>query len=238
MKTSGASSLDQDLAASPLDARKVFCIGLNKTGTKSLAKCAKLLGLRATGCDKRLLGKWVLHGDLSASISVAEAHDFFHDWPWPMVYKNMDRLFPGGAFILTVRSDPERWLRSLTRHSMRTHPKRHCRKLAYGFDYPHGQEQHHLGIYEKHNDDARAFFRDRRQDFLEVCWEKGDGWKEICAFLGKDIPELPFPHVNRADQQSVRWSRWISNRLRRMLSRRRAVLPTSVTAGRPPGLVR
>lgn len=27
-----------------------------------------------------------------------------------------------------------------------------------------------------------------------------DGWKPLCEFLGKEVPNYPFPHVNRTSQ--------------------------------------
>lgn len=31
----------------------------------------------------------------------------------------------------------------------------------------------------------------------EVCWETGDGWEKICEFLGEEISEHEFAHLNR-----------------------------------------
>jgi hypothetical protein len=36
-----------------------------------------------------------------------------------------------------------------------------------------------------------------RDNFLIICFEKGHGWKELCRFLDKPIPSVPFPHVNK-----------------------------------------
>ena len=32
---------------------------------------------------------------------------------------------------------------------------------------------------------------------ITLCWEKGDGWNELCEFLGVDVPDKPFPHLNK-----------------------------------------
>jgi hypothetical protein len=45
---------------------------------------------------------------------------------------------------------------------------------------------------------VRAYFAGRPDDLLEVCWEAGDGWKELASFLGQPVPALPFPHLNKA----------------------------------------
>jgi hypothetical protein len=111
---------------------KVFGIGLNKTGTTTLGECGKILGLCCTSCDKGLLEDVASRNDFSRIIHKVNQHDLFEDWPWPLIYKQLDQMFPGSKFILTVRSSEGKWLESLKNHSMRTHPIGHCRRLAYG----------------------------------------------------------------------------------------------------------
>ncbi|KAI1258830.1 hypothetical protein F5Y18DRAFT_421103 [Xylariaceae sp. FL1019] len=31
-----------------------------------------------------------------------------------------------------------------------------------------------------------------------LCYKIGDGWEPLCEFLGKDVPEMPYPHGNDA----------------------------------------
>lgn len=190
---------------------KVFGIGLNKTGTTTLHECGKILGYRCTSCSRSLLEDIVLRGDLRATKELADQYDLFEDWPWPLIYKELDELYPGSKFILTVRKTKETWLNSLRSHALRTLPRLHCRKLAYGHDYPQGHESEHVDYYERHNQDARDYFRNRPNDFLEVCWENGDGFAELCAFLGCAIPDAPFPHANSAGSNRLMPSRLIKN---------------------------
>lgn len=35
-------------------------------------------------------------------------------------------------------------------------------------------------------------------------WEPKDGWEPLCAFLGKSIPEVPFPYANQGNDVSDR----------------------------------
>ena len=58
--------------------------------------------------------------------------------------------------------------------------------------------------YDRHNDAVRAYFRNRPQDLLEICWERGDGWQAICEFLQRPLPDVPIPHDNRADPRETR----------------------------------
>lgn len=181
---------------------RVFGIGLNKTGTSTLGACGAILGYRCSSCDRALLEDVVRRRDLARLRQVAAGHDLFEDWPWPLVYREMDALFPGSRFILTVRRSAEAWLDSLLRHSLRTHPWRHCRKLAYGYHFPHRHRQAFLDFYRRHNQAARDYFHGRPGDFLEVCWEDGDGWDKLCGFLQQPLPAAPFPHVNRGADQA------------------------------------
>ncbi len=193
--------------------RKVFGIGLNKTGTTTLGQCGRILGLRCTSCDRTLLEDFRLNSDLSRTIQVVEANDLFEDWPWPLLYRELDRLFPGSKFILTVRSCETRWLKSISQHSLRTNPAKHCRKLAYGFSYPYRHEQEYLDFYRTHNQNVREYFADREEDFLEVCWENGDGFEKLCAFLGLPDPGVRVPHANKGSEQHPSLFRVATNRI-------------------------
>lgn len=181
---------------------KVIGIGLNKTGTTTLAASLRQLGYPRHVSNRRDLLAWRHAGDPGPTFEVVEQNDSFEDWPFPLMYRELfDRFGDRARYVLTTRRDAATWLASLKAHSLRTPPDRHARLLAYGYAYPHGVEPHHLAFYERHNAEVRAFFRDRGAErlLLEVCWEAGDGWAELCGFLGLPVPPLPFPHANRAE---------------------------------------
>lgn len=192
---------------------KVFGIGLNKTGTSTLGVCGEILGYRVKDCDRTLLEDIRLQHDLTRIKKVVSEYDLFEDWPWPLMFRELDELYPGSKFILTTRKKDDYWLASLKSHSMKTRPRGHCRKLAYGYNYPNGHEKAHLEFYRRHNDDARAYFKGRDKDFIEVCWENGHDWKELCAFLGKNIPDVPFPHAKSGSDQKPSTARYLTNRV-------------------------
>jgi type II secretion system protein G len=178
---------------------KVFGLGLNKTGTSTLGKCLRHFGYRHVSCRRDLLERFRA-GDLEPIFQVLDEYDSFEDWPFPLMYRELfARCGDGARYILTTRSSPQRWLESLKSHALRTPADQQCRTLAYGFDYPHGHESDHLAFYDRHNADVRAFFRDHHAEhaFLDLCWERGDGWQQLCPFLGLPIPSIPFPHSNR-----------------------------------------
>ena len=190
---------------------KVFGIGLNKTGTKTLRLCFEHFGFRHTSVNRELT-HCVDRGELERVFEFAERYDSFEDWPWPLIYRQLDARFPGSKFILTTRESADKWLRSLKRHAPLTRTTE-CRQIAYGYPMPHGHEVEHRAIYEHHNRAVREYFRHRRGDFLEVCWEAGDGWKELCGFLGQEIPDIPFPHANPGSRKRRRLFRWSMQRM-------------------------
>lgn len=193
---------------------KVFGIGLNKTGTTTLGECGKILGMRTISCQRNLLEDVVVHSNFSRVKKVVAEYDLFEDWPWPLIYKELDNLYPGSKFILTTRESDEVWFNSLKQHSLSTSTLRHCRKLAYGYDYPHGKKKEHKKIYNSHNDAVRCYFSNRDDDFIELCWENGDSWRELCHFLNFDVPNVPFPHANKASDRRVPMNRLIMNRIK------------------------
>ncbi len=140
-------------------------------------------------------------GDLGEVFSEVDEYDSFEDWPYPLAYKELlQRYGHCGKFVLTVRLSAEHWLESLKKHSLTTSPREHCRKLAYGYDYPHENERAHLAFYEAHNRSVVTFFRQMRatNQLIELCWERGDGWRELCNFLGVPVPTAPFPKLNES----------------------------------------
>lgn len=204
----GNVGMNQDMSGT-----KIFGIGLMKTGTSTLGVCGTILGYRCVSYKRRLIEDLKLRNDFTAIKEVVSQYDLFEDWPWPLIYRELDQMYPGSKFILTTRKNENVWLESLKKHSMITSPTRHCRKLAFGYNFPHGNEEQHLEFYRRHNDEVRQYFKGREDDFAELCWENGSGWKEFCGFLGRDIPDVPFPHENKGQGKKVNIKRYVLNRL-------------------------
>ncbi len=191
---------------------KVFCVGLFRTGTTSIRRALHLLGYRTNkGYWGILKDDWwgnFLPGRTHEHAAVyrttckndpavfgvikerARHFDAFSDAPWLCLYKELDAWYPGSKFILTLRKD--------------------SRTLAES-DYAYWQRrgipaariparERFIERYEQHNRDVRAYFA-HRPDLLEVCFERGDGWKELCAFLNTPVPGVPFPHLNKTSTE-------------------------------------
>ncbi len=172
---------------------KVFCIGFHRTGTKSLAAALKALGYRVTG-PNGARDPNIANNALALAMGLAPEFDALNDNPAAVLYKELDTAFPGSRFVLTVRST-EAWLASAVRYfGLDETP---MREWIYGFGSPVGFESVYRERYESHNREVAAHF-EGRSDLLVLDFERGDGWPELCAFLGEDVPEVPFPHTNRS----------------------------------------
>ncbi len=184
---------------------KIFGIGLNKTGTTTLGVSLAQFGFRHLGF-RRALFKAHARGDLATVFGAIEQFESFDDWPYPLMFRELHARYGDAArFILTTRASPAAWLESLKAHTLRANPLSQTNRLAYGFDYPHGREAEHLAFYERHNAAVREFFAapGRAHLLLDVCWERGDGWKQLCAFLDLPVPGTPFPHEYRGSTLPV-----------------------------------
>ena len=174
---------------------KIFGIGLNKTGTKTLGKCFSVLGLSGLSYDMESF-EWWCRGEIDRIYEKVADYDAFEDWPWPILFRDLDKRFPGSKFILTRRKNSNIWYASLCRHMRLVAPSK-FERVIYGTDQPKKHRKSLLGFYEKHLRETREYFLSRPTDFLEVCWEDGDNWNQLCQFLDLPLPQVTFPHENR-----------------------------------------
>ena len=200
--------------------KKVFGIGLQKTGTSSLGRALEILGYNINHNFEERLTKALLEGRMEVLYKEIHLWDAFEDNPWPMVYKEMDQKFPGSKFILTIR-DENHWLKSIIKHyGKRAYP---FEKWFYKVDYPINNEEVYIQKFNNHISEVKKYFSDRPDDLLVVDWEKGDGWEQLCAFLNKSIPIEDFPHWNKnktAGDYVRKRIRGLKMKLRNLISNR------------------
>ncbi len=182
---------------------KIFGIGLSKTGTSSLAHALEILGYRVK--DYPGIERYT-PGDLSCiDPTLLDQYDALTDTPIPSFYRELDRAYPGSKFILTVR-ERAGWLQSCQ--------KQFTEKLAAKQNEAHNRlfldlygttvfdaEKFAAG-YDRFVAGVKDYFRDRPQDLLILDITGGEGWEKLCPFLGRPIPDLPFP---KANVTRIRW---------------------------------
>ena len=190
---------------------KVFCIGFHKTGTTSLEMALKQLGYRVTGCfgtkDPDIDSK--VH---EMAYAMVERYDAFEDNTWPVLYRELDERFPGSKFILT-RRPAEAWIRSQVKDFARTETPMRRWIYGEGAGCPEGNEDIYVSRYERHNREVLEYFASRPDDLLVFDLPEGDGWQRLCAFLGHEAPERPFPHANKASL-SRKLKNWLQKKPR------------------------
>lgn len=180
--------------------QKVFCIGFQKTGTTSMETALKLLDYRVASVFGRDMELELLQDKfVERGIEIADNFDAVQDMPWPLIFRELDQAFPKSKFILTVR-DEDAWWASILGHFGRNVDV--MQQLVYGSDAgaPFGNELRYRRIYREHNLSVREYFSGRHDDFLEINFSYPVGWSEICNFLGKRVPDIPFPRSNQPRQ--------------------------------------
>ncbi len=189
-------------ADASVSGQKVFGIGFHKTGTTSLGAALDALGYATcdgAGAVRQAVGhpemmRLLRENQLEPIMRVAEHYEAFTDNPWFMLFRALDRSFPGSKFILTVR-DERSWLESAVRYFGQTDSD--LRAWIYGSGRPLGNEQRWLERYREHIEQVKAHFCHRPDDLLVVDWEQGGGWKDLARFLGRSTPAQPFPHITK-----------------------------------------
>ena len=185
----------------PLPTR-IFGIGMHKTATTSLNQALAILGFKS--------GHWVnahwairIYAEMKSEgrSKTLEQYYALSDLPMPLVFKELDKAYPGSKFILTLR-DEKSWLKSVRKHwdpvfnkfrnQWKTDPATNrLHKALYGqknFD-----AEIFLARFRQHNAEVQEYFKDRPSDLLVLNMSEVSGWPELCKFLNKQIPEIDYP---------------------------------------------
>jgi 3'-phosphoadenosine 5'-phosphosulfate (PAPS) 3'-phosphatase len=182
---------------------KIFGIGLSKTGTSSLAHALEILGYKTR--DYPGLERYA-PGDLSCiDTRLLEEHDALTDTPIPSFYRELDARYPGSKFILTVR-DMGGWLKSCQKQFNQKHADKQNEAHNQLFMDLYGctafDEALFRAGYERFVQGVQDYFKNRPGDLLTLDVAAGEGWEKLCPFLGKPIPDQPFP---KANVTQIRW---------------------------------
>jgi Sulfotransferase domain len=163
--------------------RKIFCIGLSGTGTRSLNEAFKILGYNSKHYPR--------------SLEDFETYDVLLDIPVSCRYQDLDILFPGSRFILTTR-EMDSWLDNRVRKPADLHEKslwvRETRLRTYGS--PEFDKEKYTQLHRGFHQGVDQYFSERPEDLLKMNIIGGEGWGALCQFLHiHEIPIQPFPVV-------------------------------------------
>jgi hypothetical protein len=162
--------------------RKIFGIGLSRTGTNSLNAALEILGLSAV--------------HFPSALAEVEKYQAATDSPVAAWFEDLDQLFPGSLFILTVR-DVDDWLRSVDRYWESFDQFADFPPIVRFHQQLYGAARFDPAVYraayEAHVAKVRRHFVSRPEALLEMDICGGCGWPPLCAFLDVPVPAQPFP---------------------------------------------
>lgn len=184
---------------------KIFQIGFNKCGTKSICFFLRANGIPAVHWDEGRLAISI-RNSLNSGVKLLTGYEQFtgftdmqsSTWKEPyekirfhayLLFRELDQQYPGSKFILNTRSK-EKWLLSRSRHdkgryildSQKAHGLNKKRVLVY---WSKCWDEHHANVIE--------YFKNRPDDLLIFNIEK-DHPQKLCDFLSADWPELDPKH--------------------------------------------
>lgn len=133
------------------------------------------------------------------------------DWPAAPFWRELSDAFPDAPILLSVRN-VDAWWKSASRTifiALATYFEptaedngwtRMGRGMMERFSPEWFDEAAAKTAYLAYNEHVRATAPAGRL----VEWTPGDGWEPICTALGIDVPDHPFPHVNKeADTRAL-----------------------------------
>ena len=200
---------------------KIFCIGLNKTGTSSLVDAWKELGYDKiySGYDKTTLIKLMpnkfkfkndnviksgFNYDYNILTSMISYYTCLKDRPFNTnhLYRWIDKNYSNSKFILTIRDEEEwwdsinKWLTTITElHNTENKRNKKIELYKTHFNTTEFTKDSFIKYYRDYNDKVREYFKSNL-NFLQINICDGDGWELLCPFLGKPIPNKEFPKSN------------------------------------------
>ncbi len=198
---------------------EVIGSGFGRTGTKSLKAALERLGYGPCHHMHEVVenpGQVAHWQALAAGKSVDWSEVFAGyrsqvDWPGAHVWRELAEAFPKAKVVHSVRPEETWWAsfdktigKLMARYRDLPLPP-HIRDILEAwndlagkatFGGKLGDRETGLAAFRKRTEDVRAALPASRVLVFDVA----EGWGPLCAFLGKDVPDEPFPHHNlRAD---------------------------------------
>ena len=202
---------------------KIFCIGLNKTGTTTLKQAfIDLNFVIGNQRDAERLLPYYVNNDFNPIIKYCETGQFFQDIPFscPNTYKHIDKAYPNSKFILTIRDNPEQWYNSLVNFHAKKFgngkipTKEDLEKATYienGYGWkafsnifktPEDDIYNKkilVDFYNNYNNEIKEYFKNRENDFIIINVAVEDDYKKLVNFLGIYSPFNNFAWKNKTN---------------------------------------
>jgi hypothetical protein len=211
---------------------EVIGAGFGRTGTNSLKVALETLGyekchhMKEVIPNRRQIELWdaISRGQDVDWDEVFEGFAASVDWPSSAYYKELAERYPDAKVVLSVR-DAEGWYVSVseTIYQFNTVAPRWIRRLfktprtlvqmvnriVWGgvFEGRFEEKEFAIRIFEEHIEEVKRTIPPRRL----LVHQAKEGWEPLCAFLGKPVPDTPYPRVNEAKEMKrmIVLLRWI-----------------------------
>lgn len=188
---------------------EVIGAGFGRTGTESMKLALEALGfgpchhMKEVLADPARVALWraIARGDAPDWDAAFAGFRSTVDWPSAYYWRELSAHYPAARVVLTVR-DAESWHASMEKTIFRhiggdSDPDsvgvRLIREQVFGGDID--DRAHVIAAYEKNIADVQAALPADRL----LTFRLGDGWEPLCRFLGRPVPDTPFPRVNAAE---------------------------------------
>tara|TARA_Y100000294_G_C8503739_1_gene315904 strand:+ start:17 stop:538 length:522 start_codon:yes stop_codon:yes gene_type:complete len=152
--------------------------------------------------DEEAMWREVLNSDQPDWEQAYAGYNSGVDWPTAYYWRELIDYYPDAKVLLTLR-DAESWYDSTERTILKiieslTDPESlGLRMIGEGvFGGRLHDRDHTISLYEAHNAAVRATVPPERL----LIHNLGDGWEPLCAFLGKPVPDVPYPSSNVGEE--------------------------------------
>ena len=189
---------------------KVIGAGFGRTGTHSMKQALEMLGLGPCHhmaevlANPEQLAKWreIAAGATPDWDDVLMGYGSAIDWPSAFYWRELSRHYPEAKVLLTVRS-PESWYKSFSSTILEaigpdSSPDFFGHRIIRNavFDGRPEDREHAIAAFNRNSEDVRATIPPSRL----LVYQVGDGWEPLCRFLGRPVPQAPFPATNSTEE--------------------------------------
>ncbi len=193
---------------------KIFVLGYNKSGTISLSQSLQILGYSVlhTGSNNFMETLMKFSNNLELGMGILDGidkYDCYLDYPIyePTVFSHIVDEYPDAKYIsLTKNLDDyvDSALRAKVR-DIKNGNKNTWNWLGVGDEevfrnYPEYQKEWvKRRTTFKHKSNLKHLSNLGNTEnilHMNIC-DDGDGWRELCKFLNKEIPNIEFPYENK-----------------------------------------
>jgi len=212
--------------------QKIVCLGLNKTGTTSFKIGLEKLGIQFYPVYDAILdlSSSYYHDDIYPTLSALNNSKFlgYNDMPFslPGIYKKLYKHRPNDIYVLTVRSDKNKWIESFKKyHKWLLDEKKYEQHIhegvlsidfitykttlknfftplfdAYGLEDIQSIDEKLSQVYDEHNQKIIEFFNKKpNSNFIVLDVAKPGELKRFTDWVGIENETLDFPWENKTN---------------------------------------